>query len=130
MRPAVRSLILGGGIGSPLSLPNLERWYDPSDASTLTLNTNKVTAIADKSGNARDLGQSTDASRPTTGSTINGVPALTFDGTNDALTSISITHYNTEDAPFTLFYHQVGLDRTVLCLWLQPPDGEMAGLQA
>jgi hypothetical protein len=104
MRNALFTVVGGGRISSPRVLPTLNRWYDPSDASTLTLNTNKVTAIADKSGRAFDLGQSTDAFRPTTGNTINGVAALTFDGSDDVLASISINYFNAADVPFTLFF--------------------------
>lgn len=69
-------------------------WYDPSDLSTLfqdSAGTVPVTAagqpvgrIADKSGNAKHLTQSSAASRPIYDVDGNG-PYLSFDGTNDFL---------------------------------------------
>jgi len=75
----------------------IDLWLDAADSSTLfTLNSGGVTPAnggtvgrwQDKSGNSRHITQATLASRPLyqTGS-LNGLPAITFDGSNDVLTS-------------------------------------------
>jgi len=61
-------------------------WYDASDPATITLVSGKVSAVADKSGNSRDLGQGTDSLRPTMSTAYqNGLDVLTFDGVDDRL---------------------------------------------
>jgi len=62
-------------------------WYrSDDDAAHRTLVSGNVSVWKDQSGNGYDLLQGTAANRPafTTGA-INGLPALTFDGTNDYL---------------------------------------------
>jgi hypothetical protein len=100
---AALSPAAGGGAWTPLDLPSLNRWYDPSDSGTLTVSGSDVSAIADKSGNNFDLGQGTVGRRPQTGGTINGVACLSYD-TGDVLNSASITYFDGTDVPFTLFF--------------------------
>lgn len=71
---------------NPTDMHGLVGWYDASDASSIASTSGKVTQWNDKSGHGRHLVQTTDANRPTTGSTINGVAALTFNGTSQYLT--------------------------------------------
>lgn len=41
----------GGEAWSPADLTSLTHWYDPSDATTVTLDGSAVDQLADKSGN-------------------------------------------------------------------------------
>lgn len=84
-----RMTLLGTGAAvapefTPLAISNLQAWYK-ADAG-ITLNGSTVSQWADQSGNARHMIQATAANQPTfTASAKNGLPALTFDGTNDYL---------------------------------------------
>jgi hypothetical protein len=79
-----------GGVGSGLQL-----WLDASDALTLFDATSGGSLVAadgavarwqDKSGNARHATQATSGSRPIRKTAlVNGLDAITFDGTNDHL---------------------------------------------
>ena len=69
---------------NPKSISGLYVWYDASDAATITMDTG-VSVWADKSGNGRNATQSTGNNQPARTVTINGLLALTFDGTNDSL---------------------------------------------
>lgn len=91
-----RNLLPIGGFRDPLSVPNLTGWYDLSDASLLGsthTGTGGVTSgtavgyVTDKSGNGWHLTQSTANNRPVWSGSINGVACLTFDGSNDVLSS-------------------------------------------
>lgn len=44
---------------NPVNLSNLAVWYDPSDATTVTLNSGNVSSLADKSGNGITASQAT-----------------------------------------------------------------------
>lgn len=69
----------------PLTLTPLA-WYDPSDATTVTLNGSTVSQLNDKSGNVRHMVQGTAGNQPTyTSAGINGLNCLTFDGAGDNL---------------------------------------------
>ncbi len=67
------------GAWSPLNLPGLQVWLDPSDSATVTLVATKVSQLNDKSGNAKHVTQGTDSRRPTI-TTLNGLNALSFAG--------------------------------------------------
>jgi hypothetical protein len=74
------------GAWSPLDLPNLYAWYDFSDAGSITSSGGFVSQVDDLSGNARHITNAvSDATRPNTGATINGVGALVFDVDADDL---------------------------------------------
>lgn len=68
-------------------------WYDPSLASSVTLNGSNVAQINDLSGNNRHLTALTTKQPTYTTAGINGLNCLTYDGTSDSLrsTSASIT---------------------------------------
>ncbi len=67
---------------------NATAWFDGADATTLTQSSGAVSQWNDKSGNNFHLVQANSIQRPITGtSQINGVNALAFDGSNDALKS-------------------------------------------
>ncbi len=78
----------GGGGGGVLWTPaeiTTQLWLDADDASTITIATG-VTQWDDKSGNARHVAQATAANQPSIGAVqLNGLPTLSFDGTNDRL---------------------------------------------
>jgi hypothetical protein len=63
-------------------------WLDASDSSTITLDSGKVSVWADKSGNGYNFTQSTSTKRPGI-TTLNGLDAVDFDGTDDFLTASS-----------------------------------------
>lgn len=60
---------------SPLDLPNLNRWYDPSDNATLTIISSEVDVMADKSGNGYSVSAPASTRRCAL-TTINGIQAL------------------------------------------------------
>ena len=66
------------GVWSPTGLPGLAVWLDPSDAATVTLSGNEVTALADKSGNGRDAAVVASYPAPTLEATLDGKPVLRF----------------------------------------------------
>ncbi len=73
---------------NPRSLSGLLAWYDPSDASSVTLNGSNISQLADKSGNGRNATQSTAAVQPARVSAVqNGLSVCRFNGTtrNDEL---------------------------------------------
>lgn len=63
----------------PRTIPGLGVWIDPSDSSTVTLNTVanpvQISAIADKSGNSRSYTNGVSGNQPLVG-TINGLNAI------------------------------------------------------
>jgi FtsP/CotA-like multicopper oxidase with cupredoxin domain len=66
---------------SPLRIPNLTAWYDPSVASNISTLGSSVAAIYDESGHGNTLAQTTAASEPsykTAG--IDGLGSLVFNG--------------------------------------------------
>jgi FtsP/CotA-like multicopper oxidase with cupredoxin domain len=66
---------------SPLQIPNLTAWYDPSVASNISTFGSSVAAINDESGNGNTLAQATSAREPTyTASGIDGLGSLVFNG--------------------------------------------------
>lgn len=68
-------------LGSDLAL-----WLDAADAGTITLNGSAVSQWRDKSGNNRDVSQPTATKQPVYANNIlNGLSALSFDGSNDSL---------------------------------------------
>lgn len=84
---------------NPRSIAGLALWLDAADASTVTLDTG-VSVWADKSGNGRNASQSTGNNQPIyTAAGPNGKNVLTFDGTNDTMTTASFT----QNQPSTIF---------------------------
>lgn len=76
---------------SPLDIPDLQFWYDPSDLTTIDAQGslgNEVASIANKSEDptGEDLAEGNTAQRPLTGTVLlNGLNALEFDGVDDRL---------------------------------------------
>lgn len=99
------------GFRDPLSVPDMVAWYDTSDTSlmaTSNAGTGAVTSgstvghLADKSGNGWNLTQGTANNRPTWNGSLNGMTVLSFDGTNDVLSS-STSWPLTGDPAWSLF---------------------------
>jgi FtsP/CotA-like multicopper oxidase with cupredoxin domain len=72
----VTPLAAATGSFTPKQIPNLAAWYDASDATTIALTANSISAWSDKSGNARTLTQTTTAKMPTYGQNIDGLGAI------------------------------------------------------
>lgn len=53
---------LASGAFNPSVIPGLEAWWDAADATTVTLDSGRVAAIADKSGNSRNATNATSGS--------------------------------------------------------------------
>lgn len=80
-------------IFNPSDVSGLQLWIDPSDTTTITHISNVVSAINDKSVLVRHAVQATESKKPITNTrTINGLNALDFDGTDDALFTPVFTH--------------------------------------
>tara|TARA_R110000737_G_scaffold56106_1_gene80177 strand:- start:12686 stop:13471 length:786 start_codon:yes stop_codon:yes gene_type:complete len=63
-------------------------WYDAADTATITESGGLVSAWEDKSGNNNTATQSTGSKQPSVGSSpINGVSAINFNGSDNALTT-------------------------------------------
>ena len=80
---------------NPKTVTGLYAWYDAADASTITLNGSTVSQWNDKSGNGRNLVQSTALNQPGyVSSGINNKPAIAPDGVDDSLSlSASVSAY-------------------------------------
>lgn len=73
------------GLWSPAEITTA-LWLDAADASTITESGGAVSQWDDKSGNARNAAQATEANRPTLlANGIGGKPSLQFDGVDDYL---------------------------------------------
>jgi hypothetical protein len=74
-------------------------WLDANDYSTLTYGVSgNVSQWNDKSGNARHLTQGTESMHPKTGvTTLNGLNALDFDGSNDFMSVANAAWHNNGD---------------------------------
>jgi hypothetical protein len=73
----------------PLTPPvmGMGLWYDASDATSITIATG-VSQWSDKSGNGRHLTQATGGNQPALNANgLNGLPYVSFDGTNDYMTA-------------------------------------------
>lgn len=76
-----------GSVFSPSSLPNVV-WFDPSDAASVTEVSGAVSQINDKGAGGIHLAQATSGNRPAyTSAAVNGLNAMTFDGTDDFISS-------------------------------------------
>ncbi len=94
------SLYGNGTPFSPAQIPGLQLWLDGADAATITQSAGAVSQWTDKSGNAYAAAQATGGARPSYSATgLNGLGALTFDGTSGFL---SISGFNVPTT-FTAF---------------------------
>lgn len=98
---------------SPLWLPGLRMWLDASDASTITASGGKVSEWRDKSGLAHHLAQSTDALKPLTGYSLNGLDTIHagviestdagFD-TNEPLTIVAVFRWAATQGNYSCWF--------------------------
>lgn len=89
------------GTFRPSQLSNLALWLDAADTATITAIAGRVSQWSDKSGNGCHSSQSTDGYQPVT-TTINGLNALLFDGTDDYL-NVGSGAYSIPNGANTLF---------------------------
>lgn len=90
--------------GSPSDITGLELWLDAQDAGTITVTGSGVSSWTDKSGNSNDVGQATDADRPTQ-STVNGKNGITFAASDLLeLASASVTGLDGPDITVYVVY--------------------------
>ena len=75
------------GVWTPKLLSGLLAWYDASKSANVTTVSNAVSQWNDSSGNNYHAVQATANNRPAYTATLNGKNVLTFDGTNDAMTT-------------------------------------------
>ncbi len=99
----------GGAVFSPDDIADLLMWYDPSDASTLTLeDTNRVAQLDDKAGSNNLTAAGT--ARPTTGTqTIGSLNALAFDGTANVLQNLAVATVS-DSFDFFLVFNATGIN--------------------
>lgn len=91
----------------PTDLPSIYSWYDPSRAHTLIPGTGSgIITMFDHSGQLHSMSAPSAGKEPTFGGTINGVHALTFDGSDDVMFGnlAGGSHFTNTDAPFTIFF--------------------------
>lgn len=100
------TLRLGAGLApmqkktfSPLKIPALTLWLDPSDAQSLTLDGSNITQINDKSGNTHHA-SSTGTARPVL-TNIDGKNWMGFDGVNDVLSITDHSNFDHASSGFT-----------------------------
>jgi hypothetical protein len=114
------------------TISGLQLWYDAADSTTLYDATTGGSPVAangavarweDKSGNARHMTQATAGSRPTyQTSQLNSLPVVTFDGSNDILTTSSAGSSGSDD--FSVFFVAktiTGEESEDIPLWLGNP---------
>lgn len=78
----------GSASFSPTDVSGLTLWLDASDAATLSLTGSSVNSWTDKVA-GHVFAQSTAGSKPTSGATVNGRNAITFDGSDDHLNKVA-----------------------------------------
>lgn len=95
MIPVVRAVgkrVVAGSSWTPASLTGLGGWWDASDASSFTYSSGSIVSQwNDKSGLGRHMTQGTVSAQPSRSGTIGGKSAVLFDGTDDGLTTGTIT---------------------------------------
>lgn len=88
-------------ITAPTEISGCRLWLDASDSSAITLESGKISVWADKSGNNKDMAQSTADNQPTVDSGAkNGLDVISFDG-SDWLTGDAVLDEG--DNSFTYF---------------------------
>lgn len=79
-------LLMGDGVSFlPSDIPNLGVWIDPAGEYVIKTGT-AIDSVLDRSGNGENAVQTTGANRPIWyADSLNGLPAMWYDGTNDGL---------------------------------------------
>ena len=81
----------GSALWTPAAISNVVAWWDASDASSFTFSSGNIVQDWRSLVGSYTLTQSTSANRPTRSGTVNGLPTVVFDGTNDGL---SVANFN------------------------------------
>lgn len=79
---------------APTDISGLVAWYDASNAASITHVAGAVSQWNDLSGNGYHLKQGTGSLQPTTGTTLNGLNSITFNGDGldtDAFAPVALT---------------------------------------
>ena len=99
---------------SPLDLPGLSSWWDISDPTCVTVLSDKVAGVTDKSPNGRDLDQ-TGISRPDL-ITVGGMDMASFDGIDDSLRvgTNAVHEFGSGDFMIAIVYRCGDTDRATL----------------
>ena len=117
LKPLISSLLVffinyascqtgAGGIGSASTNP---MWFDANSLNLL--NGNGVSTWEDISGNGNNLSQADNMRRPTfTTGTLNGLPVVNFDGTNDYLQRGATSGLGTSAVTCFMVYQRATLD--------------------
>jgi hypothetical protein len=118
MRRALHVLAASGVTAwTPAALANLAAWYDASDAGSFTFSSGTVVAQwADLSGNGRHLTQATTGFQPSRSGTLNGLPAVVFDGADDALNYSTDVAWGTRHSMAIVSTPSTGTDDYILRL--------------
>lgn len=74
---------------TPAELPNVFAWWDASHTASFTFSSGSVVSAWASRVGSYSLGQSTSGKRPSRSGTVNGLPSVVFDGTDDALSVAS-----------------------------------------
>lgn len=98
IKPSKNFLSVSAGANTPITClgAKLFAWYDAQDAASITQSSGAVSQWTDKSGNGNNATQGTAGNKPSYSATgWNGTkPGITFDGTNDYLTTATTIPYN------------------------------------
>jgi hypothetical protein len=86
----------------------LALWLDAADRGSFVLSSGKVATWYDKSGNARNAGQSTDENRPSRNGQLNGRPTVAF-SSNEG-TSLSFSYTGWQQSPLTIYVLYLAAD--------------------
>lgn len=111
----------------PQTIPGLALWLDASDAGSITLDgSNNVSRWRDKSGNGRHAAQGSAANRPAYSlNAVNGLNAITLDGTNDVMAGPQLI---ASDGNYTMFGVVRKLTNTSLAYFTSGPCGLAIGV--
>jgi len=88
---------------TPAELSGVQLWLDADDATTITESSGNVSQWDDKSGNGNHVTQAAASAQPSYLATgLNGLPALSFDGTDDTMATTTAA-MPTGNSPRSLF---------------------------
>lgn len=103
----------GDALWTPAQLSQVQAWWDASDESTVTLNVDRVAALADKSPNNFDLTQTNAADQPVydTSNTVAPLPMLQQNSIDSLQSTTTSIFRNTSDAyVFSVGYYPTTTD--------------------
>jgi len=93
-----------GGVGNTDGTTSLKLWLNAGAGTSTTTNGAAVSSWNDQSGWGYHVTQATTANQPLyTASSVNGQPAITFDGANDYFSRTSYPLFATNTSPLTVF---------------------------